>query len=68
MRKHVTPAHPAAKIWDPAHSRFLPPEGQEVEFDHHWLRMERQGNVTVADVPGAPEAKAAKPKSDAPAE
>jgi hypothetical protein len=70
MRKHVTPVHPDAKIWDPAHGRFLPSEGQEVEFDHHWERMLRQGNVTAADVaaPVAEPPKSAKPKPDAPAE
>jgi hypothetical protein len=63
MRVHVRPAHPDARIPDPAHNRFLPADGYEVEFDHHWRRHERQGNVVVSEI-AAPDAPAAEAAAD----
>jgi hypothetical protein len=60
MRKHVTPADPAASIPDPAHGRDLPPEGAEVDWDAYWAGLQLRGDITVTEI-----AEAAQPPAKA---
>jgi len=61
MRKHVTPADPAAAIPDPARGRDLPPEGAEVDWNAYWAGLAQRGDITVADVKDAAPVKPAAP-------
>lgn len=53
MRKLVRPAE-GARIFDPDHMNFLPPEGIPLEATPHWLHQESQSNVTLEDLPSEP--------------
>lgn len=50
MRKHITPAHPRATIFDPTRDVKLPPEGADVTWSTYWARLEMRGDVTVTDI------------------
>lgn len=63
MRKHVTPADPAATIPDPERGRALPPEGAEVTWSPYWAGLAARQDVTASDV-----AEPAEPASELPAE
>ena len=54
MRQFIKPAHPGARIPDPHHGTFLPADGIEVEWDHHWEHHRLQGNIVVSDVAPGP--------------
>ena len=56
IRKRVKPAHPGARIPDPAHPGLdLAQDGTEVTWDHHWIARERRGEVIVDEVRPEPE-------------
>lgn len=64
MRKHVTPADPAAAIPDPSRGRPLPPEGLPVTWGPYWAGLAARDEITVADVPES-EAEAEPPAAPA---
>lgn len=65
MRKHVTPADPAATIPDPARGRDLPPDGDEVEWSAHWALLAGRGDVIVRETaPDKPPRRRSEPVAD----
>lgn len=68
IRKLVKPAHPDARIPDPDRRRYLPPEGQEVDWNAHWAAMQVRGDVLVSDIAAAAPAKTEPAKTDRPDE
>lgn len=50
MRKHVTPADPAASVPDPDRRDVLPRDGREVVWSPYWARRAARGEVTVTDL------------------
>lgn len=61
---HVTPA-PGLIVRDPNTMLPLPPEGAQVEKSSHWIRRQKEGDVTMIDIPAAAVAKAVKPAASA---
>jgi hypothetical protein len=59
MRKHVTPADPAASIPDPERGRDLPAEGATVVWGPYWAGLELRGDVVVSADPLNPAPKTA---------
>ena len=55
MRKHVTPADPAATIPDPAGGQPLPPEGRTVTWSAYWAGLEMRQDITSAVLLDEPE-------------
>lgn len=55
MRKHVTPADPAASIPDPSRGCDLPAGGLPVDWTAYWAGLEARGDITVSDVVPEPE-------------
>ncbi|MGU3539983.1 hypothetical protein [Methylobacterium sp. A54F] len=51
MRKHVTPADPAATIPDPERGVALPAAGLPVTWSAHWAALAERGDVTTCDLP-----------------
>jgi len=68
MRKHVTPADPAASIPDPSRGRDLPADGLPVDWTAYWAGLEARGDITVTDVGAAPEAAAPAAPAEEPIE
>lgn len=70
MRKHVTPADPAAAIPDPSRGRPLPPEGLPVVWGPYWAGLAARDDIIVEDLPDADasEAEAAEFATEPPSE
>lgn len=57
---HVTPA-PGLIVRDPNTMQPLPEAGLDLEKSSHWIRREKEGDVTITEIQAAAGAKPAKP-------
>ena len=61
----VKPAHPGARIPDPAHGNFLAQDGAEVVWDHAWILRALRGEIVIVE-PLAAEAAGDAPPPESP--
>lgn len=66
MRRHVTPAEPAAAIPDPERGDNLPADGRPVTWNAYWAGLALRGDITFEDIEDAP-AEAQQPPPASPA-
>lgn len=62
MKKFVAPA-PGMLVYNPETGGYLPKDGCEVEWNAHWRRIQKDGDIKVSDI--KPAASAAVKKTPA---